>query len=196
MTNCTAEVSVKGTANVGGLCGYMESGSISDCSVVNSSVEGTDNEYGCVGGLVGDIQVSFQNATVAGCSVAGCVIKGVKYVGGLVGNTHNNNSSSVSISISGCTASADLTVTGESCGGIVGSISGQYEAKFSGCGFDGTITNENKNKVGAAVGGDDSVSSSFTDCWYNADKTGGLKAVGSPIADKDYSGIKAKTLGK
>ena len=196
MTNCTAEVSVKGTDLVGGLCGYMDSGSISDCTVVNSRVEGTDDDLGCVGGLVGRIQLSTQNATVEECSVAGCVIKGVKYVGGLVGNTHNNNSSRVSISISGCTASADLTVTGESCGGIVGSISGQYEAKFSGCGFDGTITNENKNKVGAAVGGDDSVSSSFTDCWYNADKTGGLKAVGSTIADKDYSGIKAKTLGK
>ena len=198
MTNCTAEVSVKGDSFVGGLCGYMASGSISDCSVVNSSVEGTDNEYGCVGGLVGEIQVSSQNATVAGCSVAGCVIKGVKYVGGLVGDTYNNNSSTVSVSISGCTATADLTVTGSSCGGIAGCIGGQYEAKFENCGFDGTITKEGTNVrfVGAAVGWDNSASSSFTDCWYNADKTGGLKAVGSPIADKDYSGIKAKTSGK
>ena len=198
MTNCTAEVSVKGTANVGGLCGYMESGSISDCSVVNSRVEGTRNDFSCAGGLVGRIQLLFQNATVAVCSVTGCVIKGVNYVGGLLGFTYNTQSSEASISISGCTASADLTVTGGGCGGIVGHTYGQYAVAFSDCGFDGTITKDGTNIrfVGAAVGTDESSASSFTDCWYNADKTDGLPKVGSPFADKDYSGIKAKTLGK
>ena len=194
MTDCTAEVSVNGTFYVGGLCGSMYCGSISDCSVVNSRVEGTDDAPGGAGGLCGNVQVSSKDdATVAGCSVTGCVIKGKTDVGGLLGLTYNTQSSEASISISGCTASADLTVTGGGCGGIVGHTYGQYEAKFSGCGFDGTITNENDGgSVGAAVGFDESPASEFSGCWYNSDKTGELEAVGNKASDKDYSGITAR----
>ena len=197
MTDCTAEVGVNGTFYVGGLCGCMDSGSISGCSVVNSSVEGIENSSGGAGGLVGKIDIS-DNVAITKCSVTGCVIKGVKFVGGLVGDTKDITSSRVSISISGCTATADLTVTGSYCGGIVGHPCGKYEIKFSDCGFDGTIIKEGTNVkyVGAAVGFDESSASSFAGCWYNADKTGGLEAVGNKAEGKDYSGITAKRLGK
>ena len=134
-----------------------------------------------------------EECAVRNCSVSGTV-KGYKYVGGLVGDIVNHN-----VVVSDCTANVDLTVTGWSCGGLVGELS-NAKGSFSSCGFDGTVTKAgtNVNNVGAAVGYDSSVMT-FSNCWYNADKTGDLSVVGKSVRDavgKDYSGIEAKHPGK
>ncbi len=59
----------------GALVGYLERGSVADCSVTNVSVSGDT----CVGGLVGVV-----DASVSKCSSRGRV-SGIRYVGGLVG---------------------------------------------------------------------------------------------------------------
>lgn len=194
MANCTAEVTVKGSSSwCGGLCGAMEKSTISGCSAMGCLVEGNQDS---VGGIVGGITAGLdelEECAVRNCSVSG-VVKGYKYVGGLVGDIVNHN-----VVVSDCTANVDLTVTGSACGGLVGELS-NAKGSFSSCGFDGTVTKAGTDVdyVGAAVGYDNSVMT-FSNCWYNADKTGDLLVVGKSAYDavgKDYSGIEAKHLGK
>ena len=197
MTNCTAEVTVKGSGRyAGGLCGYANNISISDCTAVNCVVEGVDFVGCLVGRIAGDGSV-LRNCTGSG------VVKGHSYVGGIVGYLLD------SPSISGCTVTADLTVTGKGCGGLAGYIENGNNgaAALTGCGFDGTITKDSDKviDVGAAVGYDESPAT-FTNCWYNAAKTGNLVdnageiiVVGTKSGDaqsKDYSGIEPRTQKK
>ena len=196
MANCTAEVTVKGSSSCGGLCGSMKISTISDCSVVDCLVECSNNNDEGAGGIVGYIFSDWNDSeecSVRNCSVSGTV-KGYKYVGGLVGEIVNHN-----VVVSDCTANVDLTVTGWSCGGLAGGLS-NAKGSFSSCGFDGTITKAGTDVdyVGTAVGYDSSVMT-FSNCWYNADKTGDLSVIGKSVRDavgKDYSGIEAKHLGK
>ena len=196
MANCTAEVTVKSSGSCcGGLCGSMGKSSISDCSVVDCLVEISENGDG-VGGIVGGIYLGsddLEESAVRNCSVSGTV-KGFRYVGGLVGEIGEHK-----VVVSDCTANVDLTVTKSSCGGLVGGLSdANTKGDFSNCGFDGTITKPGDGSFGTAVGWDVSAST-FANCWYNADKTGDLPAVGKSegaAVGKDYSGIEAKHLGK
>ena len=197
MRGCTAEVSVKGDAFVGGLCGCVEEGSIiSGCSIVNSSVEGTDDYFGGVGGIAGALEE--KNIVVENCEFSGTV-KGAQYVGGAVGSVDQYAVAKVSY----CTVLADV-LSGGVGGGLVGRISkrngGAGVSEFSNCGFNGTITNTGSGAalLGAALGQDESAAT-FTGCWYNADKAGNLPVVWSSVEDaagKDYSGIEAKNIGK
>lgn len=194
---CTAEVSVKGCAFVGGVCGYVYEGvTISGCSIVNSSVEGTDGFYGGVGGIAGSLEA--ENIVVKNCGFSGTV-KGMEYVGGAVGRVGQY----AVAKISDCTVLADV-LSGGVGGGLVGRIvkrnGGTGVSEFLDCGFDGTITNTSSGAalLGAAVG-DDKSAATFTGCWYNADKAGSLPVVWSATEDaegKDYSGIEAKHSGK
>ena len=186
MTNCTASgVTIKGKNFVGGLCGYMRNSAVSGCSAVNCIVNG--NDMGA-GGLVGSIQTS-STGGIKNCTVSGTV-KGRDYVGGLVGFCVGNG---VGNSVYDCSANVDLTSTGISCGGLVGSLWGDDKSEFVGYGFDGTISGA--SDVGAAVGTDSCLETLFDDCWYNADKTGDLPAVGES-GGREYPGIIAKNLGK
>lgn len=210
MTNCVAEVTVKGKSWVGGLCGALNSASVSDCSVVNCLVEGVQD----VGCLVGSISGDSGSTALKNCSADG-IVNGAQYVGGVVGYV---GQSIAPMEISDCTVNADLTVLasvtttgkwgqtykGTTCGGLAGRVTYKSEdkpesAKFSGCGFNGTITKGGKDveNVGAAIGWDESAAT-FTDCWYNADKTGDLPLVAKIEDDavgKEYTGIEAKHLG-
>lgn len=210
MTNCAAEVTVKGKTWVGGLCGTLYSASISGCSVVNCSVDGVQN----VGCLLGYISGIYGSAALKDCSASG-IVTGAQYVGGVVGYV---GQSIEPMEISGCTVNADLTVLasvtttgtwgqtykGTTCGGLAGFVDYKTEdkpesAKFSGCGFNGTITKGGKDvaNVGAAIGCDQS-DATFTGCWYNADKAGDLPLVAKIEDDavgKEYTGIEARHLG-
>lgn len=188
MTGCTAEVTVKGNANIGGLCGRVGHSTISDCSVESCLVESSDDFYAFVGGLIGSIQGGSN--TITKCSVNG-IVKSVKGCGGLVGAVSSK------VNMSDCTACVDLSFSGVYCGGLFARLTNYDDQEFSNCGFNGTITG-NGNYKGAAVG-KDRTKAKFTDCWYNADKTGDLPAVGKSednAVGKDYSGIEAKHLGK
>ena len=185
VAGCTAQVTVKGGSNVGGICGHSYRGSIIRCHTVNCHVEGSNY---AIGGIVGIMDGSSYSGKVEECTAEGTVM-GVEQVGGICGWLNST------VVVSGCSAHVDISAQTK-CGGLVGYIAKTTE--FMDCGFDGTITKTGSGSFGAAVGVDKS-KATFTGCWYNADKTGDLPAVGASEGDavgKDYSGIEAKHLGK
>jgi hypothetical protein len=106
LTACyvTGSVTTTGTGrNVGGLVGYNNYGSISDCSAA-----GVVSGYVEVGGLVG----WNEHGTLTACYATGSV-SGNFEVGGLVG--YNNYGS-----ISDCSAAGVVSGTGSAFGGLVG----------------------------------------------------------------------------
>ena len=194
VAGCTAKVTVIGAEYVGGLVGYVEAGSsISDCSVKDCMVDG----YTYAGGLIGYILAS--DVRIINCSVSG-VVKGVVECAGLVCciDFYDN------ISISACTANVDLILDSKKnsmgssvCGGLAGELS-DNNSTWMNCGFNGSITTTGYgfDCMGAAVGLDRS-KATFIGCWYNADKTGGLPAIGYSTGDadgKDYPGIEGRHL--
>lgn len=188
MNRCIAKVTVKGSNNVGGLCGCATSSNISDCSVVDCRLESTGNRIGGVAGLM-----EGSNGKITNCTVSG-VIKGKTSCGGLVGRAIHQYGE-----VSGCTSNVEMTASESDCGGLIGYIYA-FSVKFTDCGFDGTITKsgDDVSNIGTAVGYDNT-GTTFTGCWYNADKTGDLPVVGKSEGNaegKDYSGIEAKHLGK
>lgn len=105
--------SVRGTSNIGGICGWTESAAIiNGCTFNGLTVTGTG---ATCGGIAGTLT---GGGTIYDCSLTGVSVSGTNNIGGVAG--YVNSSSSVS----GCTvtASADkYTLTGTySVGGIVG----------------------------------------------------------------------------
>lgn len=190
ISNCKAKVKVTSSGSAGGLCAESAFGlELSGCSVSSSEIVGSYH----TGGLLGII---YSKIVVTDCTVDASV-KG-NGVGGLFGVF--TNAYGETRSAKNCTMTGTVTVVkgnnGEYGGGIAGCLSDS--CPFEECGFDGFIVKEGENveNVGAAIGKDDNGSSTFTDCWYNADKTGDLAPVGKVKDGKDYSGIEAKHLGK
>lgn len=193
LENCKASVKASGQYNIGGLCGGACGSTISGCSIISGGVEGIVKDGSgsvCIGGLVG--LVAYTKCTIKDCTVEASV-KGRMYVGGLLGDfsAEENHPHSVEK----CTMTGTVTVSGEKCGGLAGRLYGK--GSFSGCEFDGTIVKDGTavKETGAAIGLDES-EVTFTDCWYNAEKTEGLDVVGTPKEGADYSGIKAKKSGE
>ena len=99
--------------------------------------------------------------------------------------------------VADCSAYVDVRSEGIG-GGLVGDLY-DNSSTWLNCGFDGTITYTGSGTawLGAAVGKDESAAT-FTNCWYNADKTGDLPLVAKidkDAVDKDYSGIEPRHLG-
>lgn len=190
ISNCKAKVKVTSTGSAGGLCAESAFGlELSGCSVSSSEIVGSYH----TGGLLGII---YSKIVVTDCTVDASV-KG-NGVGGLFG--YFNNANGGARSAKNCTMTGTVTVVkgnnGEYGGGIAGWL---YDScPFEKCGFDGFIVKEGESveNVGAAIGKDDKGSSTFTDCWYNADKTGELYKVGNYPQSADYHGIVQKNLGK
>lgn len=190
ISNCKAKVKVTSSGSAGGLCAESSFGlELSGCSVSSSEIVGSYN----TGGLLGII---YNKIVVTDCTVDASV-KG-NGVGGLFGVF--TNAYGETRSAKNCTMTGTVTVVkgnnGEYGGGIAGCLSDS--CPFEECGFDGFIVKEGENveNVGAAIGKDDNGSSTFTDCWYNADKTGELYKVGGGKEGANYSGIEEKHLGK
>lgn len=207
MENCTAEVKLNGRMHVGGLCGFIYESNILECTVMAGStmgvsVDGNTTEYPCVGGLVGFIQGS--NSTIKKC-ITYATVSGLGKVGGAFGHVEAAGGHE----ISDCTVLGDVAVSVvpdfitdayQGIGGFAGCLAGGNvaESKFSNCGVNGTVGKVNgesftKGSIyGAFIGHDGSIAT-FTDCWYNADKTGELDAIGD---NQTKTGITAKNLGK
>ena len=190
ISNCKAKVKVTSSGSAGGLCAESAFGlELSGCSVSSSEIVGSYH----TGGLLGII---YSKIVVTDCTVDASV-KG-NGVGGLFG--YFNNANGGARSAKNCTMTGTVTVVkgnnGEYGGGIAGCLFDS--CPFEECGFDGFIVKEGENveNVGAAIGKDDNGSSTFTDCWYNADKTGELYKVGWGKEGANYSGIEEKHLGK
>lgn len=207
MENCTADVKLNGKLYVGGLCGFIYESNILECTVMAGStmgvsVDGNTTEYPCVGGLVGFIQGS--NSTIKKC-ITYATVSGLGKVGGAFGHVEAAGGHE----ISDCTVLGDVAVSVvpdfitdayQGIGGFAGYLAGGNvaESKFSNCGVNGTVGKVNgesftKGSIyGAFIGHDGSIAT-FTDCWYNADKTGELDAIGD---NQTKTGITAKNLGK
>lgn len=205
MENCTAEVKLNGRMHVGGLCGFIYESNISECTVMAGSTMGVSVDmkttgYPYVGGLVGFIQGS--NSTIKKCTTY-ATVSGLGNVGGAFGYVEGGGGNE----ISDCTVLGDVSVSVvpdhitdayQGIGGFAGYLSGDVaESKFSNCGVNGTVGKVNGETFskggiyGAFIGHDGSIAT-FTDCWYNADKTGELEAIG----DQTKTGITAKKLGR
>ncbi|MHC4676260.1 MAG: GLUG motif-containing protein, partial [Planctomycetota bacterium] len=121
MNLALTEPNVNGGDNskVGALVGFLISGNIDNCSVVNGYVRGI--RY--VGGLVGEIDSFLEYATISNCYTT-CSVEGTgNSIGGLVGYINNGT-----ISRSFSTAS----VTGqERIGGLVGANYGTISNSYA-----------------------------------------------------------------
>lgn len=95
---------------IGAVAGYTN-GTIQNCVVKNSTVNGTG---GSVGGIIGE-----ASANVAYCAVQNTTVNGADYVGGVVGRT--------SRSVEKCYAvQVNVTASGNYAGGVLGSTSATY----------------------------------------------------------------------
>jgi len=123
-------VAAKGS-DVGALAGYLDSGTIADCSVKSADVSGDDH----IGGLVGT-----STGRIINCSSTGSVY-GDEYVGGLVGIVDD---STVNTSFSRADVSGNRNV-----GGFVGKT-GDESAIVSNCYATGSVSGN--TYVGGLVG--------------------------------------------
>lgn len=156
---------IRGKENVGGIIGYLASGSVINC-VCNSEVQGDR----AVGGIVGNLGTS--TAKVTTCAMIGTITgtnvsneqSYLQNVGGVVGY---NNRASVTKSFSSAHINAPLA---RYVGGIVGnSSSGSITSSYS------TSTVVGFDRVGGIAGNNNN--GTFTRC-YTAGKVSGTSQVG------------------
>ena len=185
MENCTASVNVSGSGNVGGLAGNISGSTVSNCHFLSGEIVG----YDYVGGIVGHVQTS-NKSTVKDCS-ANASVKGSECVGGLCGWFGNGDHE-----FSNCTMKGSVTVTKNSCGGLVGSL---YDSKgtFISCKFEGSIKKDGDNvsNTGIAIGADNG-NVTFENCVCTIDNQTYMALNGREAGNKsdDYTGIEVTTI--
>ena len=168
-----------------------------------------------VGGIAGACQS--DNSTLNNCSIYSSKIFFKKLqiysrAGGLVAYCQSRN-----LKISDCSSQVDFFIANTDyqsyIGGLFGSIADS--GTFTNCHFDGRFKNESGEVIdyntalsrytnyssslilGAAIGEHYAFLSTtglctFTNCSYNASKTGNIPVVKTPLSGQDYSGIIAK----
>ncbi|RPF47355.1 large exoprotein involved in heme utilization and adhesion [Hydrogenoanaerobacterium saccharovorans] len=165
ITNCTVSGSTLiasnkngGSNNIGGIAGGSGA-EISNCEVINSTINAAGNSY--VGMIVGSASTQVSNCLVQGGGITNAV-----YAGGAFGYSSNN--------IVNCTVK-DVNISGSDyAGGLVGGIN---TGNISGC----IVTNANvsgSNYVGGLAG---SSTSGITNCAVtngNVIATGGGSYIG------------------
>jgi hypothetical protein len=188
-----SNVNVSSTSDLstGALIGSMDGGTLTNCSVQGGTVSGV---Y-AVGGLVGTIWGFFYGATISDCNAA-VNVSGDQWVGGLFGS---NLYDSLTISdcnascivnggqacgglaggnvgtMSKCSSSGNVTVTGRSAGGLAGKNSGIIQYCFSTANVTGMAIDE----IGGLVGRNDEI---ISDCYATGTvngyyPTGGLVGI-------------------
>lgn len=177
-------VSISGNDYVGGLCGYLYSSSISDCSFTGkieghsyigglfgkgensvqlSNLTGEVEVYGSgdyVGGIIG-----YHDGSATNCLITNSVIHGNDYVGGAFGYTNNYSNN--------CIIYADIQGN-NNLGGLCGELS--TSGNITSCGYFGNISGN--SYIGGLVGQrtyvsprsnyKSTISKSFSVCNINA----------------------------
>ncbi len=175
------DVKVTGEVDVGGMVGWLDGGSLTNCSISGSVDAGKNGFY--TGGLVG-----YSSGVIGNCS-ASCTVNGNYVVGGLVGEEYGGVS--------------DCQADGTTSGGIfVGGLVGSAYNDVSKCKTSGTVKSE-LGFAGGLVGiqerGSISASSSSCEVFASGSYAGGLvgeafgavtgcSATGTVHASSDYSG--------
>lgn len=167
---------IRGKENVGGIIGYLASGSVINC-VCNSEIQGDR----AVGGIVGNLGTSAAKITT--CAMIGTVTgtnvsneqSYLQNVGGLAGY---NNRASITKSFSSAHINAPLA---RFVGGIVGnSSSGSITSSYS------TSTVVGFDRVGGIAGNNNN--GTFTKC-YTAGKVSGTSQVGIAFGATSGTGV-------
>ncbi len=155
VSNCVVNGDITGGNNVGGICGYSDCSAISNC-VINGSITGDNN----VGGICG--YISGNDSTISDCVVKGTV-KGGDNVGGICGYMSGDDSN-----ISSCIVSDSIISGKEKVGGICGET---YESagKISRCAIRKTTISAT-NLIGSICGKLYGVY--IEECFSNADISG------------------------
>ena len=166
ITNSYSMGSVSGDVSVGGLVGYIDTGSIND-SYSTSSVTGV----GIVGGLVGLVQGNIINSYSKGSVMGNAAVGGL--AGGILQGDITNSYSTGSVT--------GDTVVGGLAGGIEGgNITNSYSM--------GSVVG--KTNVGGFVG--QNTNSTFVSCYYDAPKSG--QAIG--VGDGGGTGVSGVTTSE
>jgi prepilin-type N-terminal cleavage/methylation domain-containing protein len=152
ITNCYATGEVTSNGYTGGLVGYNQKGSITNC-YATGEVRGADNTGGLVGRNYGTLTDCYTTAKVTGN----------RYTGGLVGQNYSS-------SITNCYATGE--VTGDS---YTGGLVGQNNGTITSCYATGSVSGNN-DRIGGLVGY--TYSSSITNCYATGEVTGGSNAGG------------------
>ncbi|MCL2336517.1 MAG: S-layer homology domain-containing protein [Firmicutes bacterium] len=152
-----------GDSSIGGIAGYLENGSITNCTVSGPISGGSD-----VGGVVGDV----SGGSVTNCTVSGS-INGTAYVGGIAGDVYNGGS------VTNCNVSASVNGTDTFIGGV-GGVAGAVEdnGSLSNCHSTGAVSGV--IVVGGIAG--EVYGSSVTGCYA----TGPVNSSGVLNANPDY----------
>jgi hypothetical protein len=155
MTNCYSTADVTSAYRVGGLVGWNNTGTISNCCAQGDSVSG--NQY--IGGLVG----YNREGTITNCYSAP-VVSGNFNVGGLVGGNRNGI-------ITNCYSEGSVYGDRMYVGGLVGST---YYGKITNCYSIGGVAGE--LLVGGLVGQNEV--GEITDSFWDTDTSGQSTSAG------------------
>ena len=112
--NCYNTGTITGTNNIGGIAGMLARGTtsnINNCYNIGT-VTGTNN----IGGIIGHANIKSNN--ISNCYNKG-YISGDTQIGGIAGAVGSSGTYGI---IKACYNLADITCTGNSCGGIVGNL--------------------------------------------------------------------------
>ena len=102
----------RASGSVGGIAGISYGATISNCAVVNGSIDaGTNSD---VGGIVG--KIASGTNSISGCTVVGTTVSGDSNIGGIVGYITSGGTTT----ISGCTVVGTSVSSNNNLGIIVG----------------------------------------------------------------------------
>ena len=183
---------VTGSGNrVGGIAGFVDGVTISECRVFCNNITGVNN----VGGIYGEFNTQYDYGNpITDCYVQG-IVNGGDYIGGIcgkgriIGNTNfcgnvtaNSNVGGIcgytaNGGIYGCYAVAHIMASGNYVGGLTGYL---YNSNLTNSYLSGSVTGN--EQVGGLVGyaTPDSESKSIVKCYSNT-IVNGKKSVGGLI---------------
>lgn len=134
VSDCSSSCTVTATDYCGGLIGLMDAGEVDDC-YATGSVTGDDR----VGGLIGHTLGS--TCIIADCYATGAV-SGDQDVGGLIGEFDHS-------SVTDCYATGVVTATGSNTGGLIGQ---SYHGSITRCYATGAVSSSGGADVGGLLG--------------------------------------------
>lgn len=139
--NCqVTNATIKGAAEIGGVCGKIVGGVVKGCSVISSKITGTGEDAGGIAGW------TKPNTTFENCTVSACTISSSKnYVAGIAALPEG-------ATIVGCTVNEGTVITG--LGGL-GGVAGFFkntESTVDDCTVDGVSISGTATNIGGVVG--------------------------------------------
>ncbi len=175
VTNSYSTGSVSGDANVGGLIGFVTSGS-GTYEQVFSEATVTGSGSG-VGGLIGDLSLS-SSGKMSNCYATGNVTGSVD-VGGLVGYAYAGGN--LIIVVENCYATGNAHATGSKVGGLIGTLDGTIVSSSYSTGLVSGST------PGGLIG--ENFDGEVSDSYWNTETSGQSDGIGSDNNSQTVTGL-------